>query len=96
MHPFVNAFLLPACLHTLQYIFTAPVLSVSVTSHGNLENHLELMLLIHLLSIFFKLMVDEDDDEDSGGSFSLGFERFSSPLPMNKKKLACLFAIFVS
>ena len=62
MHPFVNAFLLPACLHTLQYIFTAPVLSVSVTSHGNLENHLELTLLEHLWSVFFTLLADEDED----------------------------------
>ena len=62
MHPLVNAFLLPACLHTLQYIFTAPVLSVSVTSHGNLENQSELKLLEHRLSVLFTLVVDEDED----------------------------------
>ena len=56
---------------SLQYIFTALVLSVSVTSHGNLENHSELTLLVRLLSIFFTLMVDEDDDEDAAGSLSL-------------------------
>ena len=47
---------------SLQYIFTALVLSVSVTSYGNLENHLELTLLEHLWSVFFTLLADEDED----------------------------------
>ena len=86
-HPFVNAFLLQACLHTLKHIFTAPLLSMSVTSHGNLENHLELtlMLLEHLLSVFLTLMADDDEDVTGLLSLRLGFERFSSTLPMNEK-----------
>ena len=64
----------------------------------DLENKSELTLLEHLLSVFFTPIEDEDEDENVTGSLSLrlGFECVFSPLSMNEKRLACLFANFVS